>query len=82
MAALAELYRDHPDALRAAWHEVAELLMDHDEGIGRWRHHHALMAAREIGSRPGTGGSPGVPYLRSTVDRRFFPDLWDVRVAL
>ena len=82
VAALAELYRDHPDALRAAWHEVAELLMDHDEGIARWRHHHALMAAREIGSRPGTGGSPGVPYLRSTVDRRFFPDLWDVRVAL
>ncbi|MEZ0291419.1 MAG: tryptophan 2,3-dioxygenase family protein [Solirubrobacteraceae bacterium] len=82
VAALAELYRDHPDALRAAWHEVAELLMDHDEGIGRWRHHHALMAAREIGTRPGTGGSPGVPYLRSTVDRRFFPDLWDVRVAL
>ena len=82
MAALAELYRDHPDALRAAWHEVAELLMDHDEGIARWRHHHALMAAREIGTRPGTGGSPGVPYLRSTVDRRFFPDLWDVRVAL
>ena len=40
------------------------------------------MAAREIGTRPGTGGSPGVPYLRSTVDRRFFPDLWDVRVAL
>ena len=82
VAALAALYRDHPDALRAAWHEVAELLMDHDEGIGRWRHHHALMAAREIGSRPGPGGSPGVPYLRSTVDRRFFPDLWDVRVAL
>jgi tryptophan 2,3-dioxygenase len=56
--------------------------MDHDEGIARWRHHHALMAAREIGTRQGTGGSPGVAYLRSTVDRRFFPDLWDVRVAL
>ena len=55
------LYRDHAgDPLRAAWHEVAELLLDHDEGIARWRHHHALMAAREIGTRPGTGGSPGV----------------------
>jgi len=83
LAVLADLYRDHVgDPLRAAWHEVAELLLDHDEGVGRWRHHHALMAAREIGTRPGTGGSPGVAYLRSTVDRRFFPDLWDVRVAL
>jgi tryptophan 2,3-dioxygenase/ribonuclease HI len=82
LAALADLYRDHPDAPRAAWHDVAELLLDHDEAVGRWRHHHALMAAREIGTRPGTGGSPGVAYLRSTVDRRFFPDLWDVRLTL
>jgi tryptophan 2,3-dioxygenase len=41
-----------------------------------------LMAAREIGTRPGTGGSRGVEYLRGTVDRRFFPELWEVRVAL
>ena len=82
IAALAGLYREHDDPLRAAWHEVAELLVDHDEGVARWRHHHALMAARQIGTRAGTGGSPGVPYLRSTIDRRFFPDLWDVRTAL
>jgi tryptophan 2,3-dioxygenase/ribonuclease HI len=83
LAAIAAVYRDHADdPLRAAWHDVAELLLDHDEGVGRWRHHHALMAAREIGTRPGTGGSPGVAYLRGTVDRRFFPELWDVRLAL
>jgi tryptophan 2,3-dioxygenase len=83
LAALADLYRDHAaDPLRAAWHEVAELLLDHDEGTARWRHHHALMAAREIGTRPGTGGSPGVEYLKSRVDRRFFADLWDVRLTL
>jgi tryptophan 2,3-dioxygenase/ribonuclease HI len=83
LAALADLYRDHAgDTLRALWHEVAELLLDYDEWVARWRHHHALMAAREIGTRPGTGGSPGVSYLRGTVERRFFPDLWDVRVAL
>ena len=82
LAALADLYRDHDDPLRAAWHDVAELLLDHDEGTARWRHHHALMAAREIGTRPGTGGSPGVEYLRSRVERRFFDDLWDVRLAL
>ena len=56
--------------------------MDHDEGIVLWRQHHVLMAHREIGMRPGTGGSPGVPYLKTTLDRRFFPELWDVRVRL
>ena len=53
-------------------HEVCELLVDHDETIQRWRFHHTLMAAREIGTRPGTGGSRGVEYLRGTVDKRFF----------
>ena len=81
--ALAQLYRDHlGDPARTVLHLVAELLVDHDEGVALWRHHHVLMAAREIGTRPGTGGSPGVPYLKTTLDRRFFPELWDVRVRL
>jgi tryptophan 2,3-dioxygenase len=81
--ALADLYRDHRgDARRAVLYEVAELLVDHDESIARWRHHHTLMAAREIGTRPGTGGSRGVEYLQSTQGKRFYPDLWDVRVEL
>ncbi len=80
--ALADLYRDHAEPVRALRHQVCELLVDHDETIQRWRFHHTLMAAREIGSRPGTGGSRGVEYLRGTVDRRFFPQLWEVRVRL
>jgi len=80
--ALADLYRDHSEPVRALRHQVCELLVDHDETIQRWRFHHTLMAAREIGSRPGTGGSRGVEYLRGTVDRRFFPQLWEVRVRL
>jgi len=95
LGALAQLYRDHAgDPLRAAWHDVAERLLDHDEGIARWRHHHALMAAREIGTRAAEasaggeaigrdgGGSPGVGSLEGTVGPRFFADLWDVRLAL
>jgi tryptophan 2,3-dioxygenase/ribonuclease HI len=83
LRALAELYRDHlDDPGRALLHRVAELLVDHDELIALWRHHHTLMAAREIGSRHGTGGSRGVEYLRGTQDKRFYPDLWDVRAAL
>jgi tryptophan 2,3-dioxygenase len=81
--ALAELYRRHADdTVRAVLHTVAELLVDHDETIANWRYHHTLMAAREIGTRPGTGGSRGVDYLRTTIDRRFFGELWEVRVAL
>ncbi len=83
LEALAQLYRDHEQDPQRAWlHRVAERLVDHDEGIALWRQHHVLMAAREIGSRPGTGGSPGVPYLKTTLDRRCFPELWDVRVRL
>jgi tryptophan 2,3-dioxygenase len=40
------------------------------------------MAAREIGSRHGTGGSRGVEYLRGTQDKRFYPELWEVRAVL
>jgi tryptophan 2,3-dioxygenase len=83
IAALAELYRDHADdPMRAARHQVCELLVDHDEAVQRWRFNHAQMAAREIGSRAGTGGSRGVEYLRGTIDQRFYEELWAVRVAL
>jgi tryptophan 2,3-dioxygenase len=81
--ALADLYKDHrDDPGRAALHDVAERLLDHDEAFANWRHHHMLMAAREIGSRPGTGGSRGVEYLAGTLGKRFFPELWEVRVRL
>jgi tryptophan 2,3-dioxygenase len=80
--ALAALYKDHAEPRRALRHQVCELLVDHDETVQRWRFHHTLMAAREIGSRPGTGGSRGVEYLRGTVDKRFYDELWAVRVAL
>ncbi|HEY6378364.1 MAG TPA: tryptophan 2,3-dioxygenase family protein [Candidatus Dormibacteraeota bacterium] len=82
LAALAGLYTAREEPRRAALHGVAELLLDHDEAVARWRFRHTLMAAREIGERPGTGGSAGVGYLRSTLDKRFFPELWAVRSQL
>jgi tryptophan 2,3-dioxygenase len=83
LRALAGLYRDHlDDPRRTLLYQVAELLTDHDELVALWRHHHTLMAAREIGSRHGTGGSRGVEYLRGTQDKRFYPELWEVRAAL
>ncbi len=79
--ALAALYRDHATPEHAILHHVCELLLDHDEAISRWRFQHALMAEREIGSRPGTGGG-GVAYLETTISARFFPELWEVRSRL
>jgi tryptophan 2,3-dioxygenase len=82
LATLASLYRQHDDPERAVLHQLCEAFLDHDETIARWRHHHVLMAAREIGSRTGTGGSLGVAYLKTTLDRRFFTELWEVRNRL
>lgn len=79
---LAALYHDHSTPERAALHAVAERLVDHDENLATWRHRHLLMAGREIGRRPGTGGSAGMAYLETTTGRRLYPALWDVRSAL
>jgi tryptophan 2,3-dioxygenase len=61
---------------------VSEGLLDHDEAFATWRFHHVLMVEREIGAKPGTGGSAGVEYLRATLDKRFFPELWGLRSHL
>lgn len=82
LAALAALYHDHGTPERALLYTVCELLVDLDEALLRWRFHHVQMAAREIGRRPGTGGSAGVAYLEKTVEQRFFPELWAVRSHL
>jgi tryptophan 2,3-dioxygenase len=75
-AALLEAYRD--DAEPA---QVAERLVDFDEGFMEWRYHHVKMVERTIGTREGTGGY-GAEYLRSTLHKPFFPDLWAVRSEL
>lgn len=79
---LVELYRSHDDPTRSALHAVAELMMDHDERIAMWRHQHVLMAGRQIGRRPGTGGSSGMTYLETTLPERLYPELWEVRSVL
>jgi tryptophan 2,3-dioxygenase len=61
---------------------VSEGLLDHDESLSLWRFHHVLMVEREIGAKRGTGGSSGVGYLRSTLDKRCFPELWGLRSHL
>lgn len=66
----------------AELHDLAETLMDLDEQISLWRTHHVTVVERVIGFKRGTGGSEGVGYLRSTLNKRCFPDLWQVRTVL
>jgi tryptophan 2,3-dioxygenase len=40
------------------------------------------MVERTIGTKPGTGGSAGVAYLRTTLFQPVFPDLWEIRARL
>jgi tryptophan 2,3-dioxygenase len=62
--------------------DLCEALLDHDQAFAHWRARHVLMVERQIGSKTGTGGSSGAEYLRTTLDKRFFPDLWEVRSLL
>src|SRR5262252_237076 len=62
--------------------DLAEALVDHDQAWSLWRARHVLMAERQIGTKPGTGGSAGGAYLRSRVDLRFYPELWELRSTL
>jgi tryptophan 2,3-dioxygenase len=62
---------------------LCESLIEYDEMFQLWRMRHVQMVERVIGGGTrGTGGSSGAGYLRSTIDRRFFPELWDVRNRL
>jgi tryptophan 2,3-dioxygenase len=79
---LRALYLSHEDPVPSALHAVAELLMDHDGRLAVWRHQHSMMAGRQIGRRPGTGGSEGMAYLDTTLAQRLYPLLWEVRSIL
>jgi tryptophan 2,3-dioxygenase len=79
-ASLLKLFRDR-DAF-AELFALSEALLTYDELFSQWRYHHILMVEREIGSKTGTGGSSGASYLRTTLDKRFFPELWGLRSYL
>ncbi len=77
---LLEVFRDrehHGDLF-----DLCEALLDHDEAFAHWRARHVLMVERQIGGKTGTGGSSGAEYLRGTLGKRFYPELWDVRSQL
>jgi tryptophan 2,3-dioxygenase len=77
---IAELLRIYQDADRHYdLFLLAESLIEYDETFTLWRLRHVKMVERMIGSKPGTGGSEGAAYLMRTVERKFFPELWELR---
>lgn len=76
-AQVLRLYQEHPEAAN-----IAERLVDLDEGIQEWRYRHLKMVQRTIGVKMGTGGSLGVTYLESTLRKVAFPPLWRVRALM
>jgi tryptophan 2,3-dioxygenase len=69
--------RSHDDL----W-QLAEDLLTHDETSALWRMRHVQMVERQIGTKSGTGGSTGAPYLRSRTEMHYFPLLWELRAWL
>lgn len=59
--------------------ELLEALIEYDEVFRNLRAVHINMVLRVIGGRPGTGGSSGARYLRTTLGYSFFPLLWRAR---
>jgi tryptophan 2,3-dioxygenase len=79
------------DAVRRAAHDrsryadvwaLAEALLQHDENAAAWRARHVVMVERMIGTKTGTGGSSGAEYLRSRLELRYYPLLWELRSHL
>jgi tryptophan 2,3-dioxygenase len=78
--ALVEILTHHEECYKES--QLAEALIEHDEYFSLWRSHHIKMVERMVGAKPGTGGSEGVGYLQKTLDKKFFPELWEARTYL
>jgi tryptophan 2,3-dioxygenase len=74
---LLNLYRTQPDVAI-----LLELMTDFDEGFQEWRYRHVKVVERTIGRKRGTGGSPGVEFLKQSLFHPIFADLWAIRHEL
>jgi aminocarboxymuconate-semialdehyde decarboxylase len=78
--AVQALYQD--ERSHRDWIDVCERLTEFDELVVSWRLRHIQMVERTIGVRMGTGGSTGSSYLKLTLEKKFFPELWEARSLL
>jgi len=75
--AIFDLYKKHADVAI-----LFELMTDFDEGLQEWRYRHIKLVERTIGAKKGTGGSLGVEFLKESLFKPIFPDLWAIRHRL
>lgn len=72
-----EMYRRHAEF--SGLHDVAERMLDFDEGLQLFRFHHLKLAQRIIGGQVvGTMGTP-VEILRQRQEHLLYKSLWEVR---
>jgi tryptophan 2,3-dioxygenase len=74
---LFRLYTTRPDLVI-----LFETMTDFDEGLQEWRYRHVKLVERTIGGKHGTGGSPGVEFLKKSLFLPVFADLWAIRHRL
>ncbi len=77
-----ERVQDQIDALYrsdGSYVMLFELMVDFDAELQEWRYRHVKLVERTIGNKAGTGGSLGVEFLKATLFRPVFPDLWAIR---
>lgn len=72
--ALLEIYRNRPREM-----EICEALVELDRSLQQWRYRHVKVVERFIGTGRGTGGSAGASFLRETLFKPAFPELWTMR---
>jgi tryptophan 2,3-dioxygenase len=83
------------DAVEQAWltvyrapdahwdlYQLGEELTDLEDAFRLWRFRHVTTVERIIGFKRGTGGTPGVSYLRKMLEVVLFPEIWKLRTDL
>jgi tryptophan 2,3-dioxygenase len=83
-AAVVDVFKTIYEDPQRYWdaYEMAEKLVDVEEGFQLWRFRHMKTVERIIGHKAGTGGSTGVAFLRRALESTFFPELIDVRTVI
>jgi tryptophan 2,3-dioxygenase len=79
-AAWLDIYRT--GAVNSELYRLGESLMAVSERFKTFRFRHFVSVEKLIGSKPGSGGTAGIGWLRHIVDENFFPELWSVRTLL
>ncbi|GIH21726.1 tryptophan 2,3-dioxygenase [Acrocarpospora phusangensis] len=79
-AAWVDIYRDETPG-NPLW-MLGEALTELADGFGDWRYQHLKAVQRSMGEKSGSGGSAGAAWLRRSMDRVVFPEIWSARTLV